>query len=207
MTILVACSEGLSGIGPSEERSPPVAYPKLQHLTLSPLCSEISHARFSCPHLTSLHLVLDNRGDAFDTGSTEGLPLNDIRSGLRSLILSGYNSHVNTALLLQCIIPATSKISCLPQLTIRDMIVIMDINYGVERLPGDGRFEQLQFDNVKCSFTDEITLSGPSEPIDLSRAWKALPRLCERADTVRLKKPGEDRRMEAYEWEEGDEQG
>ena len=179
----------------------------LKHLTLSPSYSEISQVRFFGPHLMSLHLVLDNRGDAFDTGSTEGLPLDNIRSGLRSIILSGNKQHVHTALLLQCIVPATSNILSLPLLTIRDMIVIMDINYGVERLPGEGRFEELHFENVKCCFTDEITLSGPSDPVELSNRWKALPRLCERADTVRLKTDEVDKKIEPFEWEDGDEDG
>lgn len=202
MTILNVSFEGFSEEGPSTKVTPLIECPTLKHLTLSPSCSEISNFLVRCPNLTSLHLVLDNRGDVFDTGSTKGLPLHTIQPGLRSYTLSGKGQHVNTALLLQCIVPASSNIASLPLLTIRDMIVIMDINYGVHRLPGDGRFNELVFENVKYCFTDEMTLSGPSDPVELDRKWKALPRLCERADCVRLISAKDQRTMQPLDWED-----
>ncbi len=207
MTVITSSYEGVYDAEPSQIERSSVEYPNLKHLTLSPSYLEISQVRVICPNLATLHLVLDNGGDPQYPGSEKGLPVSDIRSSLRYIIISGKNDHVDTALLIQCIVPITVHIPNLPLLTIRDMIGYWDINYGVARLPGDGRFRELRFENVTWCWIDEMdemVLHGPTAPIELSPSWKALPRLCERADVVKVKTDGVERVMQPFEWQDDD---
>lgn len=192
---------------PHEGRSPqgsiPVQFSQLEHLTITPSCHEASTFRIHLapPHLTSLHIVLDDRGFELDPGSAEdsrystGFP-----SGLRSYTISANFQHIPTESLLRCIGQATSCVNSLNLLTIKDIILVMDISSDFDSLPGEGCFQDLLFDNVEYCFTDEITLSGPSDPISLDSRWKALPRLCERADRVRIKTGFNERVITQEDW-------
>lgn len=184
----------------------PIHLPKLKHLTMSPTYHDISSVALYAPNITSWHTVLDSRAETFDL-----IPIIDMRtkessgpdgvsSPLREYTITANRESIDTSTLVKCLNAVTKRIKLIPLLVIRDVIVTFDINYNVRPLSGEGRFEELVFENVQYSLTDDITLSGPSDLKKLDNRWRVLPRLCERANRVRIRTGTVDRIMEKEEW-------
>jgi hypothetical protein len=183
----------------------PLRLPALKHLTFSPTCQENSSFRVTCPNLVSLHIALDDHCHATDFGSAD-LPyiLDPQQATLRELVVSANQYVVTASAVFGALISVLRRAAVLEKVTIRNMIVQMDIAYDIPYLPHDALIREFVFENVKVSFTDEITLSGPSKPVDLGAGWRPIPRLCERAGVVRLRKRGEEERvLERREWDKG----
>ncbi|KAF1844081.1 uncharacterized protein K460DRAFT_419042 [Cucurbitaria berberidis CBS 394.84] len=202
LTVLTASFEGFLEEPTSLRKAKPLHLPKLKHLTLSPSYHDISRFAVYCPNITSWHTVLDSRAETFDLipSQTAGDSI-QMDSSLRSYTISAKGQYIQTSTLVRSIAAATDRFASIPILVVRDLIILFDINYDVHPLPGEGRFKELVFENSKYCCTDEITLSGPSEPKELDSKWRALPRLCERAGRVRLKTGMVDRVIERSEWQ------
>jgi hypothetical protein len=164
----------------------PMAFPSLQHLTVALTARRISDCAVRASHLTSFHVVLDHYSFSEEELMYENEIFPEIHPGLHHYTISGSNGQVITDELLECIWPLLGCDFTLPRLTIRDMIVVDDISYNIPRLRDSGRIGLLVFQNVTYCFTDQITLSGPSEPRELDHRWKLLTALLQRADSSRI---------------------
>jgi hypothetical protein len=69
-----------------------------------------------------------------------------------------------------------------PCVTVRDVVVVVDIGYSSKGFGGEGRMGRLGFEGVRYCFEDEIMLIGPSEPRGLDAGWKSLEELRARAE-------------------------
>jgi hypothetical protein len=95
-------------------------------------------------------------------------------------------------------------LSPLTTLTIRDMEVVADIGFQYRNYMyafSKVLVKELVFEDVKISFKDEITLSGPSAPVDLCAGSKILQWLASLTEVVRLKKGNTEKVVERAEWE------
>jgi hypothetical protein len=165
-----------------------LSYPTLRHLTLNLTAAYISDCQFGPSHLTSLHLVVGEGlmcSDAEQSFQRPGTFL-DILPHLRHFAISGRNDYVHTDLLLLIISPVLQRESTLQSLTMRDLKVVIDINYVPPQLKGNGRIALFLLDNVKYCLVDEITLSGPSEPKGLDDKCKLFVELLGHSDESRI---------------------
>jgi hypothetical protein len=132
-----------------------------------------------------LHIVLDERGHE------NRFILNPRRGTLRELVLSANGQNFPAMGMLDCITSVMEgrgdKGVDLERVTIRDINAVADINDNIHDLPGSSRFKELVFQDATVSFTDSITLSGPSNPKDMHAGWTGFERLCERADVVKIR--------------------
>jgi hypothetical protein len=103
----------------------------------------------SAPNLTSLQIVLDSRGLGTNQALTWADSLNSAYK-LRKLTIRMIGTYVGTNILLRCIGEVTRHVDLLPSLIIKDFAADEhDSVRGVARLPREGRFRELVFENVK----------------------------------------------------------
>lgn len=186
MTLLAPPGKHLWELTTAQEELLPIDYPGLQHLTLAITTREISDFRIRAPHMTSLHIVLDDHylvRCSLVPYLAAFVP--ELDPGLRKYTISGSKKLVSTGLLLKFISPVFSRFKTLPLLTLRNLTTVIDIGFEVPDFDGQGRIEQLVFDNFKYCLTDDITMSGPSEPRAVDHRWTPLPKLLQRADKMR----------------------
>jgi hypothetical protein len=144
--------------------------------------------------MESIHVVLDQyvRGpsDIIDPSIHDPcpnpFPCPTTTPALKTLVISGQDEHIDNEIVFTYLRSWMDKETMLPLLILRDMKIVIDIGFNAPEIKGKGRFEKLIFDNVQYCFTDEITLSGPSEPKDMDVGWKVLPLLLQRANVVRI---------------------
>lgn len=196
LTIVNNISEAPFLIETSMEAAPPCSFPNLRHLTVSPSYHELSGLRIECPRLTSLHLCLDGRGFEFDLERPK-LDAFTRSDPLTSYTISGRGTYVSLGTLFRAIELATRHIACLPRLKIKDMVILEDSLQNGESLLGQGRFQELSFDQVLYGSTH-----GPDtfEMKSLDRDFVAFPLMCERADRVREMKGSFHRVLEECDW-------
>jgi hypothetical protein len=181
-----------------------VLLPMLTHLSISPSYSLISDfsVLLSAPNLTSLQIVLDSQ----DLRINEALTWVDSPSftyKLRKLTIRMVGTYVRKDILLRCIGEVTRHIDLLPSPIIKDFTAsVFESVHGVDRLPGEGRFHELVFENVKyVLFYYYGNGEGDmNDPVDPDNRLVAFVRLCERADLVRLRNGLEEKMIKRSEW-------
>jgi hypothetical protein len=177
----------------SLEDSTTLSCPNLRHLTIALSAGDISYHGLRPSNLMSLHIVVDNISSPKYLEPDENTPYHswpdyafpDSLTNLRHYTISGKNDCVPVETLDANISPILEHISTLQSLTIRDMKVVIDISY-VPEFESNGRIALLVFDNVKYCMTDEITLSGPSEPKELDDRCKLFVELLGHAEESRV---------------------
>ncbi|KAH7095567.1 hypothetical protein FB567DRAFT_33336 [Paraphoma chrysanthemicola] len=163
-------------------RKLPITYTHLQHLTLAPIAYYISDFCFRAPHITSLHVVLDDFFSDTNLMESHGTYFPELVSGLQKYTISGLTGLVESEILLKFIVPVFTRYEALPLLTIRNMTTVVDINFEMSEIRGSGRIQLLLFENFNYCLTDDITLSGPSESRAVDQRWAPLAKLLERVD-------------------------
>jgi hypothetical protein len=112
-------------------------------------------------------------------------------------------TYDRTNILLRCIGEVTGSINLLLSLIIKGFTAyVYETSRIVDRLPREGRFLELVFENVKYAILYNYS-NGVGEMFDLPDPdlnWTAFARLCERADLVRLRNASEERIVERAEW-------
>jgi hypothetical protein len=159
-------------------------YPTLRHLTFDVTAAYISDCQFGSSYLTSLHLVVEDGSMCSDAERSFRRPgtFLDMLPHLRHFAISGRKDYIRTDLLLLIISPVLQRESTLQSLTMRDLMLVIDISYVPPEFKGNGRIALLVVDNVKYCLADEITLSGPSEPKELDDKCKLFVELLGHAD-------------------------
>ncbi|KAF2829599.1 hypothetical protein CC86DRAFT_171974 [Ophiobolus disseminans] len=183
------------GSGPPQEQENTLEYPSLQHLTLAPGTRRVSNFRIRVPHLTSLHIVLDNKFHDMNLLLTGGILFPELCSSLRNYTITEDRAvrkcDVPVELIVQLIEPIFERNFYLNTVTLRNIIVNDDrdkkyIFPGFK--PGNGRMALLVFDNVRYRVPNEnYALSRPKE---VGYDWKLFGGLLERADEYHIKKRG-----------------
>jgi hypothetical protein len=206
-TLNILCREFTDNGTSPQGSTEPLLLPALKHLTFAPRIQAVSDFRVLSPGLESLHIILENQGHRPDFGSSENPFILDPRRGtLRELVLNANGDTFMATGIMDCILPVMQKLGRedvnLETLTIRDVIAVADISDDVPHLPQSLRIKNLVFQDAMVSFTDEITLSGPSDPKEMHAGWKGFTRLCERADVVMMRTGGGERErvLERGEW-------
>lgn len=141
--------------------------------------------------ISSIHIILSAREFDLD------LKLGENHPAVHTVIISGNNDTVAQEVLWSNLGSAGLRhMEAVKSLIIRDMIISIDIGRDPpERLAPMPHFSDILFANVKMCFTDEITLSGPSDPTEISYKWKGLSLLCDHG-SINLRSDLEQRRLE-----------
>jgi hypothetical protein len=201
----ILCRESIDNGTSPQGSTEPLLLPALKHLTFAPRVQAISDVRVLGPSLESLHIILENQGHRPDFGSSENpFILGPRCATLRELVLNAEGDTFMATGIMDCILPVMQTLGRedvnLETLTIRDVAACADIGDDVPHLPQSLRIKKLVFQDATVSFTDEITLSGPSDPKEMHAGWTGFMRLCEYADVVMMRTGGRERVLEQEEW-------
>ncbi|CAI6342381.1 unnamed protein product [Periconia digitata] len=205
--ILVPSFQEMSREAAPCEGSETASFPSLTHITFALSYRLISSVRFrlSSDSLTSLHIILDStryvNADVWTWTSSSDFP-----PRLRSFTVGMSGRDIKTDSLLRCISQVSSHIELLSLLVIKNITAIdLECAGSIDTLCGDGRFEDVVFENVKYAVLYETGFDfgdfGMTEPTEPDKDWKAFRMLCERADRVRLRTDMFERSIEKLEWE------
>jgi hypothetical protein len=152
--------------------------------------------------MTFLSFLLHNEGSTHAGLNLRKPIVGYTQSSITAFTLGGNGKRVDAYCLFRAQRIYLDYLSPLSTFTIRDMEVVVDIGFQYRNYPLSAvRIKELVFEDVKISFKDEITLSGPSEPVDLCAGSRLLQSLAPLAEVVRLRTGSTERVVESAEWE------
>ncbi|OAK99932.1 hypothetical protein IQ06DRAFT_152848 [Phaeosphaeriaceae sp. SRC1lsM3a] len=153
--------------GPQTRRTEllrPFEYPNALHLSFAFEAKLVPDCRFKAPHLTSLHIVVDNVFYSNHDSSRVQDFFPALPTTLRHVTISSAPGTVEQGCLYYCICRIIEGNVALSTFTLRDMHVIHDISYEDDdwEYEGNSSIEMVIFEDVRYCLTDSVTLCEPN---------------------------------------------
>jgi hypothetical protein len=145
-----------------------------------------SDLRIRAPHLTSLHIQIDNTADAEDLLFAKWMLLPELHSRLRNYIISSRDDairrrDITTEYLMLLIAPILERDFTLATLTLRNITA-----YNNDDYEGTGRIVRLLFETFKYRVRPYDQAYGYGSERKLNSRWKPYNELIECGDELLL---------------------